>query len=51
MVTFAPKPPCHWLLTVYETWQPAAAWAVVVDARVNPAAASTAALPPASHER
>src|SRR5581483_3830117 len=38
-VTFAPKPPCHWLLIVYETWQPAAAWAEPTAVTLRPTAA------------
>src|SRR4051812_6907008 len=45
-VTEAPKPPCHCELTVYDTWQPAAAaWAVIVVAVgvvPSPAASSIA---------
>src|SRR3954470_7007423 len=48
--TEAPKPPCHCELTVYDTWQPAAAACAVsvVAARVVP---SPAASTPASTRR
>jgi len=48
--TEAPKPPCHCELTVYDTWQPAAAACavIVVAARVVP---SPAASSPANTRR
>src|SRR5437588_7028355 len=51
MLTFAPKPPGHWLLIVYETWQPDAAWAEVTAVRLRPAAARVIAVAAANHGR
>src|SRR6185312_11006252 len=50
MFTVAPKPPCHWLVTVYETWHPDAACAGLIPT-ASPAPAVASATAPAAHDR